>query len=70
MSKATKRKHVVKEILEDYVLPEDTHEIVRVCQPIPTYGGRILAPIKQTNFEIIVSKGEFAHYEQFLFLLQ
>ncbi|XP_046561957.1 probable RNA-binding protein EIF1AD [Haliotis rubra] len=30
MSKATKRKHVVKEVLNDYVLPEGDQEIVRV----------------------------------------
>ncbi|KAL4238701.1 putative RNA-binding protein eif1ad [Mactra antiquata] len=30
MSAATKRKHVVKEVLDDYILPEDDQEIVRV----------------------------------------
>lgn len=30
MSAATKRKHVVKEVLDDYVLPEGTQQIVRV----------------------------------------
>lgn len=30
MSKATKRKHVTKEILEDYYVPEDGEEIVKV----------------------------------------
>lgn len=30
MSKATKRKHVVKEVLDDYVLPEGDQEIVKV----------------------------------------
>jgi probable RNA-binding protein EIF1AD len=31
MSKATKRKHVTKEVLDDYVLPEDNQKIVKVC---------------------------------------
>lgn len=30
MSAATKRKHVVKEVLDDYVLPEGNQQIVRV----------------------------------------
>lgn len=30
MSKATKRKHVTKEVLDEYVLPEDKQQIVRV----------------------------------------
>ena len=30
MSKATKRKHVTKEILEDYYVPEDDEVIVKV----------------------------------------
>lgn len=30
MSKATKRKHVTKEILEDYYVPEDGEEIVKI----------------------------------------
>ena len=29
-SKATKRKHVIKEVLDDFVLPEDGQEIVKV----------------------------------------
>ena len=30
MSKATKRKHVTKEVLDDYVLPEGNKQIVKV----------------------------------------
>lgn len=30
MSKATKRKHVAKEVLEDYYIPEGEEEIVKV----------------------------------------
>ena len=30
MSKATKRKHVTKEVLDEFVLPDDKKEIVRV----------------------------------------
>lgn len=30
MSKATKRKHVTKEVLDDYVLPENNQKIVKV----------------------------------------
>ena len=30
MSKATKRKHVTKEVLEDYYVPEDDEVIVKV----------------------------------------
>jgi probable RNA-binding protein EIF1AD len=32
MSAATKRKHVVKEVLDDFVLPEGSQQIVRVSQ--------------------------------------
>jgi probable RNA-binding protein EIF1AD len=31
MSKATKRKHVTKEVLDEYVLPEGKEQIVKVC---------------------------------------
>ncbi|VDI07301.1 probable RNA-binding protein EIF1AD, partial [Mytilus galloprovincialis] len=30
MSKATKRKHVTKEVLDEYVLPEENQQIVKV----------------------------------------
>lgn len=30
MSKATKRKHVAKEVLEEYYVPEDDEAIVKV----------------------------------------
>ncbi|KAK3751487.1 hypothetical protein QZH41_009192, partial [Actinostola sp. cb2023] len=30
MSKATKRKHVTKEVMDDYVVPDDNQEIVKV----------------------------------------
>jgi len=30
MSKATKRKHVVKELLEDYITPTEDQNIMRV----------------------------------------
>ena len=30
MSKATKRKHVTKEVLDDYVLPEGDKQVVKV----------------------------------------
>lgn len=30
MSAATKRKHVVKEVLDDFVLPEEDQQIVKV----------------------------------------
>ena len=30
MSKATKRKHVAKEVLEDYVVPDPNQQIVKV----------------------------------------
>ena len=30
MSKATKRKHVTKEVLEEYYVPENGEEIVKV----------------------------------------
>jgi len=30
MSAATKRKHVEKEVLDDFVLPEDNQKIVKV----------------------------------------
>ena len=31
MSKATKRKHVTKEVLDEFVLPVGSKQIVRVC---------------------------------------
>jgi probable RNA-binding protein EIF1AD len=37
MSKATKRKHVTKEVLDDYVLPEDNQKIVKVCNYIKKF---------------------------------
>lgn len=33
MSKATKRKHVTREVLEEYVLPEEHQQIVKVVAP-------------------------------------
>ena len=30
MSKATKRKHVAKEVLDDYVVPDPNQQIVKV----------------------------------------
>jgi len=30
MSKATKRKHATKEVLDEFVVPDDTHHIVKV----------------------------------------
>jgi len=30
MSKATKRKHVTKEVLDEFVVPDETRQIVRV----------------------------------------
>jgi len=30
MSKATKRKHVTKEVLDEFVIPDDSHQIVKV----------------------------------------
>lgn len=32
MSKTTKRKHVTKEVLDSYVLPEDNQKIVKVIK--------------------------------------
>jgi probable RNA-binding protein EIF1AD len=31
MSKATKRKHVTREVLDEYVLPVEKQQIVKVC---------------------------------------
>lgn len=31
MSKATKRKHVTREVVEDFVEPEGNQRIVKVC---------------------------------------
>jgi len=30
MSKATKRKHVTKEVLDEFVVPDEIHQIVKV----------------------------------------
>ena len=30
MSKATKRKHVTKEVLDEFVVPDNMHQIVKV----------------------------------------
>ena len=35
MSKATKRKHVTKEVLDEFVVPDDTHRIVKVHNVYP-----------------------------------
>ena len=32
MSKATKRKHVAKEVLDDYVVPDPNQQIVKVSK--------------------------------------
>ena len=34
MSKATKRKHVAKEVLDDYVVPDPNQQIVKVMNSI------------------------------------
>ena len=39
MSKATKRKHVTKEVLDDFILPSEKQQIVRVS-PLDPVGGR------------------------------
>lgn len=31
MSKATKRKHVTKEVLDEFILPTENQQVVRVC---------------------------------------
>jgi len=43
MSKATKRKHVTKEVLEDYYVPEDDEVIVKVSLYFQgrTFAGKI-----------------------------
>lgn len=47
MSQATKRKHVVKEVMEDYMVPSEQQQIVRVlCSP----GNNL--------HEVITAKGE------------
>jgi len=35
MSKATKRKHVTKEVLDEFVVPNDTRHIVKVHTGFP-----------------------------------
>ena len=37
MSKATKRKHVTKEVLDEFVLPDEKKEIVRVIGHLDLY---------------------------------
>lgn len=39
MSKATKRKHVVKEVLEEYVTPTEDQQIMRVQYSLWTQFG-------------------------------
>ena len=34
MSKATKRKHVAKEVLDDYVVPDPNQQIVKVSKKL------------------------------------
>ena len=48
MSKATKRKHVTKEVLEDYYIPEGDEEIVKVIMILS--GGVILPHLIIENF--------------------
>ena len=38
MSKATKRKHVTKEVLDEFVVPDGTHQIVKVHSGEPAIG--------------------------------
>lgn len=49
MSQATKRKHVVKEVLEDYVVPSPQQQIVRVRE-----GAALLswAPLEAWGFSL------------------
>ena len=47
MSKATKRKHVTREILDEYILPEGDQEIVKVGYfPNPPYILIMLIPYR------------------------
>ena len=46
MSKATKRKHVAREVLDDYVLPEEHQKIVQVRRNVMmTHKWTIIVPI-------------------------
>ncbi len=56
MSKATKRKHVTKEVLDDYILPTEDQSIVKVFI-------FLLSPVDQ-----ISCKGTFCTFEIMHFL--
>lgn len=73
MSVATKRKHVAKEVMEQFVLPDDDRQIVQVLEPkgnnlhevLTPNGERFLAsmPTKFRNF-VWIKRGDFVMVEQ------
>ncbi|CAH1791669.1 unnamed protein product [Owenia fusiformis] len=72
MSKATKRKHVEKEVLDDYVLPEGDLEVVKVTAPrgnnlhqIETAAGENYLVSMPTKFRknVWIKRGDFVLVE-------
>ena len=64
MSKATKRKHVTKEVLDEFVLPDDKKEIVRVrlsfvLQVISFAGPRGFRDVRPSSSNFLAILGKF-----------
>ena len=54
MSKATKRKHVTKEVLEEYYVPENGEEIVKVCYLLGCFHSRLLLIFFAQNYSKLI----------------
>lgn len=52
MSKATKRKHVVKEVLDDFILPEEPQQIVQISA---SRGNNLHEAVTATGDKFLVS---------------
>ncbi|XP_063428926.1 probable RNA-binding protein EIF1AD [Mytilus trossulus] len=72
MSKATKRKHVTKEVLDEYVLPEENQQIVKVVagkgnnlHEILTADNRTFLVSMPTRFRknVWIKRGDFVFIE-------
>lgn len=50
MSKATKRKHVAKEVLDDYVVPDPNQQIVKVSKKL------VLIKLPEACFIVLLKK--------------
>lgn len=58
MSKATKRKHVTKEVLDNFILPDENQQIVRVICCPERYEFSIDISIEHYDFSRLLEGGE------------